>query len=258
MNCPYCLTELQDQALVCKVCSRDVSLIRTMTSKIAQLEKELEAGIPAYEDRIALLEGRLEKYQKEKEAARGLTSNLIDLGIYLVIPLLLLLAAHSLVVVVYDTKLVYLRIISIILPFPFGYFLFKTRARILFPWFLAALFLAIASVIGMSAIVSLVDKTPIWPQNALEWKETLEFAASIAFSFLTGMLVGGMSYASLHRPKHITLSPFLKKILKLLGEEEISRKNLPRLIKKISDYGGIAITVGTTAVSIYTGLKDFL
>ena len=70
-----------------------------------------------------------------------------------------------------------------ILPLPFGYFLFKDHKHPVFPWFMGVGFLAIASVIGMSGITSLVDRTPIFPQNAFEWREVLEYSASIAFSF---------------------------------------------------------------------------
>jgi hypothetical protein len=105
--------------------------------------------------------------------------------------------------------MIYLRIISMILPLPFAYFLFKAHAHKLFPWFIGVVFLAIASVIGMSWITSLVDHSPVWPQNLFEWREVLEYSASIAFSFLTGMLLGGVAwYLASNDSPHMSVLPF--------------------------------------------------
>ena len=46
----------------------------------------------------------------------------------------------------------------------------------------------------MSAITSLVDKTPVMPQSMIEWKEFIEYSLSITFSFLTGILLGTISF----------------------------------------------------------------
>ena len=58
MNCPYCLSEVAEEAAVCKVCTRDLYLFKPMMAKVAELERRLEE-IPnqeAYEHRIAELQ----------------------------------------------------------------------------------------------------------------------------------------------------------------------------------------------------------
>uniref|UniRef100_B1XVP5 Uncharacterized protein n=1 Tax=Polynucleobacter necessarius subsp. necessarius (strain STIR1) TaxID=452638 RepID=B1XVP5_POLNS len=58
MNCPYCLSEVSEEAYVCKTCSRDLYLFKPMMAKISALEEKL-ATIPStelYELRIAELE----------------------------------------------------------------------------------------------------------------------------------------------------------------------------------------------------------
>lgn len=261
MNCPYCLSELAEEATVCRVCTRDVYLFKPMMAKVEELERRIEE-IPnqeAYEHRIAELQLLLDEQVQRHAEPRGLTLSILDVLLYIGIPLLLLLAAHGLISIVYDTKPLYLRLISMILPLPFGYFLFKGAPRRLFPWFMGVLFLAIASVIGMSWMTSLVDRSPIWPQNAFEWREVLEFSASIAFSFLTGMLLGAVAYASKQRHLRAKLvNPFLKAVISGLGEGRISPSSLHGMMKKLQDYGGTIVALGTTAISIYTGLKGIV
>lgn len=261
MNCPYCLSEVAEEASVCKICTRDLYLFKPMMAKVAELEKRLEE-IPnqdAYEHRIAELQLLLDEQVQQQVEPRGLAISMLDIVIYIGIPLALLLAAHGLISIVYDTKPLYLRLISMILPLPFGYFLFKSTTRKLFPWFMGVVFLAIASVIGMSWMTSLVDGSPIWPQNTFEWREVLEYSASIAFSFLTGMLLGGVAYASKQRHlRKAAINPFLKAVVAGLGEGRISPTSLHGLMKKLQEYGGTIVALGTTAVSIYTGLKGIV
>ena len=259
MNCPYCLSEVSEEAHVCKTCSRDLYLFKPMMTKIASLEGQL-ASAPSQEVnelRIAELEYLLDE-QNRKLANRSLSTWIKDIALYLIVPLLLLLLAHWLIAIVYDTKMIYLRIISMILPLPFAYFLFKGHAHRLFPWFVGVVFLAIASVIGMSWITSLVDHSPVWPQNLFEWREVLEYSASIAFSFLTGMLLGGVAYGSKQRRRQVGIINALIKIASTQSAGGVSMQSMHGLIKTLHEYGGTVVALGTTAVSIYTGLKGMI
>jgi hypothetical protein len=229
-------------------------------TQVAELEAKITA-IPsseAYVLRIAELEQMLEE-QHQKLEQRSVLNWVSDIAFYILVPLLLLLLAHWLITVVYDAKMIYLRLISMALPLPFAYFLFKSRAHKILPWFVGVIFLAIASVIGMSWITGLVDKTPVWPQNLFEWKEVLEYSASIAFSFLTGMLLGGVTYASKQRQRRVGLLQSMVKMESLnLSGGNISLKNVHGQMKKLQEYGGTVVALGTTAVSIFTGLRGII
>lgn len=261
MNCPYCLSDINEEAVVCKTCTRDLYLFKPMMAKVAYLEKQI-SEIPnqeAYEKRIAELELMLDENEQKLSQPKSLLGWILDIALYLAIPLLLLLLAHWLIAVVYDTKMVYLRIISMVLPLPFAYFLFKNHQHRLIPWFIGIAFLSVTSVIGMSWITSMVDASPILPQNLSEWKEVFEYAASIAFSFLTGMLLGGVAYASKQRHRRaVRISPFMKAVATGLGGGQISPSNIHSIMKTLQDYGGTIVALGTTALSIYTGLKSIL
>jgi len=259
MNCPYCLSEVSEEAHVCKTCSRDLYLFKPMMAKISSLEGQLAAA-PSQEVnelRIAELEYLLDE-QNRKLAHRSSFAWIKDIALYLIVPLLLLLLAHWLIAIVYDTKMIYLRIISMILPLPFAYFLFKAHAHKLFPWFIGVVFLAIASVIGMSWITSLADHSPVWPQNLFEWREVLEYSASIAFSFLTGMLLGGVAYASKQRHRQSGIMNALIKVASTQSAGGVSIQGMHGLMKALQEYGGTVVALGTTAVSIYTGLKGII
>lgn len=260
MNCPYCLSEVSEEAYVCKTCSRDLYLFKPMMAKVADLEGQL-AAVPSpelYELRIAELEQLLSD-QNQKLEKRSSLQWIFDIAAYLMVPLILLLLAHWLIAIVYDTKMIYLRIISMVLPLPFAYALFNKHAYKLFPWFLGVILLAISSVIGMSWITSLVDKTPVLPQNLFEWKEVLEYSVSIAFSFLTGMLLGKVSYAAKLRARRAGLVSSMMKVASLnLKDGGNSLNNVHSLMKALQEYGGTVVALGTTAVSIYTGLKGII
>ena len=38
MNCPYCIEQIHDNAVVCRHCKRDHHLVRMLQSRIAELE----------------------------------------------------------------------------------------------------------------------------------------------------------------------------------------------------------------------------
>lgn len=261
MNCPYCLSEVSDEAVVCKVCTRDLYLLKPLTQKIRALEEKLQSqpSQQALEQRVRELEGLLLQAQESlHDAPRHWRHALMDLAQCFLIPLTLLLLGHALITVVYDLPLLYLRIVSIALPLPFGYWLFSQRRRLLLPWFLAAAMLAATAVVGMSAITAWVDHTPVMPQSLLEWKEFIEYAASISFSFLTGMLLGG---AALYRQRQRAIAisqPVLHIVLNQMAQGKLSASTLQDLFKRLEGLGSTAIALGTTAMSIYTGLKSVL
>jgi hypothetical protein len=231
-----------------------------MMAKIASLEGQL-AVIPSQdmnELRIAELENLLEEQNHQLET-RSFFTWIFDIALYLMVPLLLLLLSHWLITVVYDTKMIYLRIISMVLPLPFAYFLFKSHAHKLFPWFVGVVFLAISAVIGMSWITSLVDRSPVFPQNLFEWKELLEYSASIAFSFLTGMLLGRVAFAAEQRRRQAGIMSALNKAASSHAKSaSASIQGVFGLMKTVEEHGGTVVALGTTAASIYTGLKGIV
>ena len=252
MKCPYCLSDIDAEAYVCKTCTKDLYLFKPMLQKVSDLEEKLNnvSDRVTLESRISELEEEL-LYKKELEA-EGIFSILSKISKFIILPLFILLFAHAAIVIIYDLKLIYLRLASIIIPMPFAFFLFQKKKNPVFPWFLGSLLLAFITVIGMSAITALVDKTLVMPRSIIEWKEFIEYSLSITFSFLTGMLLGTISFFK--RSKHkIDINPMLKALINLLVDKKLSPEALQDLLQKSIKY----ISLGTTLLSLYTGLKRF-
>ncbi|MFZ9297112.1 MAG: hypothetical protein ACO24Y_02175 [Hylemonella sp.] len=263
MRCPYCQSDIDDEALVCKICKRDIYLFKPLLAKIAALEEQVQ-GLSEHEAdkaRIRQLESQLadvrEQLFKPPVGAPGIA---LALATYILLPLGLLLLAHAIITIVLDTNLLYLRVISIALPLPFGLMLMRRAQRSILLWFVGTMILAVASVIGMSWITSLVDQTPVLPKDAFEWREYLEYAASISLSFLTGMLIGSVSYARAHRLPAKTggRGSLAQTMLSRVLGANLSPAQINEIMKKLNDYGSSAVALGTTALSIYTGLKGFM
>jgi hypothetical protein len=146
-----------------------------------------------------------------------------------------------------------------ILPIPFGYLLLKSYPHRIFPWFIGVVLLAISSVIGMSWLTSIVDNTPVLPQNTFEWREVIEYAASISFSFLTGMLLGHVHFKSRQNTNiQSQFNAYFKTRVQELGQSGVSITSVHGLMKKAQEYGGTVVALGTTGLSIYTGLKGIV
>lgn len=262
MKCPYCLSEVDESAHVCKVCTRDLYLFQPMMKKISDLEQKLD-GLKVQEvleKRIIELEGYVQDLQNQKEAeVESLLTWILQVFQTLVFPLCILLISHALITIVYDIDLIYLRIISILVPLPFAYYLFQKKKRWIFPWVGGTVFLACSAVIGMSAITAYVDYTPIMPKNSIEWREFLEYSASISFSFFTGMLLGMLSFMRRMRShRQQATNAWVRAIVAGLGDGKLSPEVLQKIMQKLNEFGGAAVALGTTAVSIYTGLRGVL
>ena len=81
---------------------------------------------------------------------------------------------------------------------------------------------------------------------------------NIAFSFLAGMLLGGVAYASKQRRRQAGIMNALIKVASSQSKGGVSIEGMHGLMKTFQEYGGTVVAFGTTAVSIYTGLKGIV
>jgi hypothetical protein len=256
--CPYCMEPVKPTAIVCKTCQRDIALPMSLKSANDLLQKrveELEAEVARLEPNAAPAPVVAEPPPSPPPRRRGLF--VIELvGLYIVLPILVLVAVHYLLIVRFDTKLAYLRAASIAVPALFGWIL-ASRTRL--QWFYVlsiGIVVGLASVFGMATVIHYTDGDAIMPDSAVAWRETIEYGVSIALSYLLGSLVLHVAH-----PLGLTGAEGKKRTQKylflavrmLFGGEEI--KPLMARIDGMEKLMTRAVAASTAAGALYTGFK---
>ena len=253
MECPFCAEAIRDEAVACKHCSRDLSVVKPVILEIQELVSELDKlqrKLDAVNTRLALRE----------EPSRFL---LIYAGLYLLPAMALLLVAHYLVTFHFNVSPIFLRLASFVIPIPFGLAAYAISKIGIRSAFVMGALLGLASVGGMLAVVGVIDNVPIIPTNLLEWRETIEYSLSIALAFVAGNILALLVFVILPSKLASTDKPsqFAYKIARTFGQH-VGDEGLRRRARRIQDLlraiGPLAGLAGTAAGSIYTGLKGFL
>jgi len=250
MECPFCFEDFNDEALACKNCGRDLRLVRPLINEnqmlVAQIE-ELQLQVERARAAIA----------RATAPARFWS---IHFACYVFIPVILLIAVHFLIVVVLDSSPLYLRIASIVIPLPFGFtLLWLSHHGIRWSGF-DGILIGLLSVGGMLTIVALIDRVPILPESARDWRETLEYVASIALANVTGAVIAILARRMLPRTLDAgrSPSPAAMIIAQSVGRH-VGDQALRRRAQKIQDnFGTIATAAAALAAgagSIYTGIR---
>lgn len=187
MDCPYCHAVLDTGVLSCRYCSRDLTPVMPLLSRIAALESRfsaLEASLESREPAAPLLLPAPtpgpgdERIIPGRRRFRALPAGFAAL-----------LLAYATVVLWLDLSLSVLRASSIIIPFMTGFAYLGARHKLYRVDALVAVLFSVACVLSMSAMLGFVDSIPILPQDTAAWRETMYYMISIAASMLSGMLL---------------------------------------------------------------------
>lgn len=277
MRCPYCVSEIADEALACPRCARDLYLFKPLQAKIDQLEKtvteQAQAIAASSTERIAALEQELAALKAEKadlvpveveieeptpvptrESSAAFTKALLQV---LFPALVLLLLAHGLLLFTFDVKPLYLRLATIVIPMPFGFLLAMHHPGRLGASTAAGFVTAILAVFGMLAITAIIDKVPLLPQDARDWRETAEYVLSIGLAFSSGFMAGEFLPA-LRRQQEKPPNRVVMMISRAMVRNEDGKVNIVKTAEKINKIAKTAGPAITGAASFYAGVKSFL
>jgi hypothetical protein len=253
MECPFCIETIKDESLVCRHCTRDLTLVRPVIfeiqNMIAELD-ELQRQLDHTRTRLAMVE----------TPGRFL---LVHAAAFILLPSAILVAAHFLITVALDASSIYLRIVLVLIPLPFGFALavlknIGFRGAVGFGVATAAL-----GITGMLAVTAHVDGGNVSPSNWREWREVLEYGTSIALAFGAGNILAALLFRILPRTISSRGKPgaaayWIAGLLgRHVGKEALRRR--ARLIQDVLRTAGPLIgLLATASGSIYTGLKGIL
>ena len=266
-KCPYCQFDIPSAATVCGYCTKELAILKPFIFYMGEQDAEL-TKLKTELAEIRTLVENTKAIVHVVNAESSLAENLADLAeptqkitgakaiIAFLLSLLLcagmLAVLHWILLFIYDTNLLALRIITVVLPMLVGLLLFR---KIQIHWSISltgALALGAISVLGMLAITSFIDGVPLLPESVRDWREVGEYGFAIACSLITGFFIENWREAhQTNIRKKISLSL-------LIERDETGKFKAPEWTEKIESLFTAAAPFISATTAIVSGVKVFI
>lgn len=158
---------------------------------------------------------------------------------------------HWILLFVYDAPPLFLRVLTITLPAVTGFGCARRSGFGGFTHLLAALLVGALSVGLMLAITARLDGVPLWPENARDWRETLEYTAAIGLSFFTGFLTHHLM-ARWARQQRNKIS-----LRVLLARDASGKFKITEISNQVQSLITATAPLVSAGAALYSGLKAF-
>ena len=252
-RCPYCCSDVPAEASVCSHCTRELTAVRPLALQV----QALEAALAQLRQDVTLLQRRASAQEigdpirptKVIPAVRSPWSAWLGVSL---LSIALLGLSHWVLLFVYDARPVVLRVLTIVLPMLTGYLCARLSSlRLTLQWF-SALFVGLLSVLLMLGITAHLDGVPLWPTNAHEWRETLEYTAAIVLGSFTGALMHHMLLSMAQRQArqmHLDV---------LLERDDKGQLRIASISEQVQSLVSAVAPLVSAGTALYSGLKVFI
>jgi hypothetical protein len=250
MLCPFCSEDIQDSAIVCKFCRRDITVSKPVLEENARLKAEISEA----RNEMARLQSKL--IALGYRIGEGNNSNLLSSGSFILIWAFVtvssVLIVHYIVQIRWDLSAVPTYVICAVAAISCGVGLGSRGTVGLLASIWIGMFVAIASVAAVSAVVALYYHQPFFPADARVGQDTIEFAVSIWLGVVGGVRLGTAFHRiDIQQSGWARYSTELIEAIVVNVDEKDKGDRIKALTKLFTAIG----TVGTLVASILSAIK---